>query len=299
MILVAGDLMLDVLLLPELKAEEQGAGLLVRSGGSAANTAAWLGHQGAEVTFVGCAGHDGVGAMVRDELRRSGVRLAVRRVAAETGSVAVEVMPDGERVMRSSRGANQMLRAMDLSRAGGRGPLEAIHLTGYALLAPDGLDLLHEAHRLARHSGALLAFDPSSPGVIAYIGAERLLSVLTEAGVRLFLPNIAEAEALTGTHDPAAMALALARRFERVALKTGATGALGAQGRQVTPVRTAPVPAVDTTGAGDAFNAGVLRGLVMGIPLIEAVDEGNRLAGMCVRRYGARPPPPDRADPPR
>src|SRR5579872_2647674 len=53
MMVVVGDLLLDVLLLPELTHSEQPAGMLARSGGSAANTAAWMGHLGRPVVFVG------------------------------------------------------------------------------------------------------------------------------------------------------------------------------------------------------------------------------------------------------
>ncbi len=92
MMLIAGDLLLDVLLLPELKHSEQPAGMLARSGGSAANTAAWMARLGSRVSFVGCVGDDGIGHILRQELIAEGVHAHIRTVhGIETGCVAVEL----------------------------------------------------------------------------------------------------------------------------------------------------------------------------------------------------------------
>jgi ribokinase len=136
--LVVGDLLLDVLLLSELKHSEQPAGMIARSGGSAANTAAWMQHLGCPVRFVGCVGNDGIGDMLRRELREVGVETRVRTVdGLETGCVAVELDAHGERLMRSSRGANVALVADDV-RGANVGDIWGVHLTGYALLGVGG-----------------------------------------------------------------------------------------------------------------------------------------------------------------
>src|SRR5947209_7301551 len=150
MMVVVGDLLLDVLLLPELTHSEQPAGMLARSGGSAANTAAWMGHLGSPVLFVGCVGPDGIGDMLRAELRLEGVQTEVRSVAGmETGCVAVELDARGERLMRSSRGANVALVADDLLRVVPNS-VWGVHLTGYALLGAGSFELLEAASQVAR-----------------------------------------------------------------------------------------------------------------------------------------------------
>jgi sugar/nucleoside kinase (ribokinase family) len=288
-ILVAGDLLLDIFLLPELRAEEQAAGLLVRCGGSAANTAAWMSRQGLEVCFVGCVGDDSVGEMLSAELLAHGVHTRIRVVdGAETGCVAVEVGKSGERAMRSSRGANMSLSPNDLlSSASGDTPL--VHLTGYALLGPFGLQLLRSAGDIARSTGALLSFDPSSVGVINQVGTETLTGELERAHVGVLLPNREEALALVRGASIESAAQRLCSIVPTVVVKDGGDGAVVARDCSTTRVPTRTIEPLDTTGAGDAFNAGALSVLLQGGTLREACEVGHALAARAITQYGGRP----------
>ena len=289
MILSVGDVLLDILLLPQLQREEQRSGIAVRGGGSAANTAAWVEHLGYPVRFVGCVGGDPLGAMLAAELRAGGVQTAVRTVAgAETGCVAVEVTPAGERVMRSARGANEALSPEDIRRAVSPG-VKGVHLTGYALLGPYGPELLEAAGQAARAAGALLSFDPSSQGVVNRFG-ERLLEEVERCGVDLLLPSRPEAEELTGETRVAKAAEQLASSARMVVITDGERPAVINAGGVTGEVPTQPVQPVDTTGAGDAFNAGVLVELLHGAALPEACRQGHRLAREVIFQYGGRPP---------
>lgn len=281
--------MLDVLVLPELRSPEQASGIVVRSGGSAANTAAWLAWIGQAVTFVGCAGDDVAGLMLTGELRGCGVVAAIRQVAGvPTGAVLVELGERGERVMRSSRGANLALDGDDIARATNRDS-KLIHLTGYALLGPASLRVLHMAAERAREIGALLSFDPVSTGLIDRYGAETLLSVLSKS-VNILMPSREEALALTGMSDLEMAASTLGDAIGTIVIKDGESGAYLSHADVTTRVTTRPLQALDTTGAGDAFNAGFLSGIVRGESAIEACHRGNAVAAECVARYGARPP---------
>lgn len=289
MILVAGDLLLDIFLLPELRAEEQAAGLLVRCGGSAANTAAWMARQGLEVRFVGCVGDDPMGKMLSAELLSHGVQTGTRIVAgAETGCVAVEVGGSGERVMRSSRGANMALSPDDLLCAASRDTV-LVHLTGYALLGPFGLQLLRTAADIARSTGALLSFDPSSIGVINQVGPQSVMRELEQAGIGALLPNREEAIALVGGGSIESAAESLCSTVPTVIVKDGGYGALAAKHGSLTRVQTTPARALDTTGAGDAFNAGALSALLRRGTVTEACEEGHSLAARAISQYGGRP----------
>src|SRR5579884_2225628 len=98
MIAVIGDLLLDIFILSELQEAEQGEGIVLRGGGSAANTACWVAALGEPVTFVGCTGDDPRGIMLARELRDRGVTPWVRAIPrSETGAVAIEVSDSGER----------------------------------------------------------------------------------------------------------------------------------------------------------------------------------------------------------
>jgi sugar/nucleoside kinase (ribokinase family) len=289
MMLVVGDLLLDVLLLPELTHSEQPAGMLARSGGSAANTAAWMGHLGSQVRFVGCVGADGIGDMLRAELRLEGVQTEVRSVdRLETGCVAVELDAHGERLMRSSRGANVALVGDDLLRAV-PDDVWGVHLTGYALLGVGGFELLKTAADVARSHGALLSFDPSSEGAIETLGRDRLLGVLKQCGVGLVLPNIVEAVALTGREDPSEAAAVLGNTARMVVVKCSDHGAVIFAGGELCQVPTEPIVPLDTTGAGDAFNAGLLSALMRGDDLENACRLGHVVASEAIQIYGGRP----------
>ncbi|HEX6506241.1 MAG TPA: PfkB family carbohydrate kinase, partial [Chloroflexota bacterium] len=257
MILVAGDLMMDVLLLPELRKAEQPDGLLLRSGGSAANTAAWIGFLRKPVTFVGCVGADAVGEVLIRELQAMNVNTVVRAVPdLETGAVADEITTEGERVMRSARGANQALSPADILAAA-RADLWAVHITGYALLSPYRLQILNAAGEVAARCGARLSFDPASVGVIETFGREALLAEMVRCGVDIVLPNSVEALALTGASSIDDAAAQLGECVPTVVVKDGASGALYSSGGEAERVPTTPLRPVDTTGAGDAFNAGL------------------------------------------
>lgn len=291
MMLVVGDLLLDVLLLPELKESEQPAGMLARSGGSAANTAAWMSHLGCQVTFVGCVGTDGIGRMLEAELRAQGVVTEVRAVdGLETGCVAVELDARGERLMRSSRGANVALVGDDLQRIQ-PGSIWGVHLTGYALLGLGGFDLLDATAEFAKMHGATLSFDPSSEGVIKTLGRERLLQELARCNVQLLLPNMLEAGALTGHEAASDAALALAEIAPTVVVKCSERGAVICTKGVLQDVPTQPVSPLDTTGAGDAFNAGLLATLRTGNELRAACKRGHEVAREAIGIYGGRPIP--------
>ena len=289
MILVAGDLMVDVFVLPELHEAEQPEGLLIRGGGSAANTAAWVAALGEPVTFVGAVGDDAPGRMLVDELQHEGVVPRVRTVSTEpTGAVLVNVTSEGERIMRSSRGANMAL-APDNLRAAEQTECSNVHITGYALLGPYGLSLLEAAARLAHAQNALLSFDPSSPGVVKAIGREELRQALRELGVGVLMPNAEEALCISRATEVHAAARDLAQLTPAVVIKNGPEGAIAAQGQLIIDVPTPPRAPRDTTGAGDAFNGGALVGLSRGRSIAEACEMGNESAGRVITWIGGRP----------
>jgi ribokinase len=288
-ITVIGDLMLDVFVLSQLQEEEQGGGLVFRAGGSAANTACWLAHLGQTVSFVGCTGNDTVGRSLVGEMAEEGVLCQIREVEAkETGGVAVEVKDAGDRVMRSSRGANEYLCPQDILSSARFEPAY-IHLTGYSLLGPFGLEILWAAHQLAVACNSLLSFDPSSRGVIRRFTAEGLLQALTDNNVAVLLLNQDEAEELSGVAEAGEAANTLAKAIGTVVVKDGAQGSVWSGGGGGGGVRTYPIDPLDTTGAGDAFNAGVLSGLINGDDINEACMAGQRCASQVLEQFGGRP----------
>jgi sugar/nucleoside kinase (ribokinase family) len=207
---------------------------------------------------------------------------------AETGVVAVEVTADGERIMRSSRGANMDLSPNDVARLSRAKPT-LVHLAGYSLLGPFGLEILRSAGRLAQSTGAKLSFDPSSPGVIELFGPEPLLDAMVAAGVEILLPNAEEARALIGARTPETAGAQLAGSIPVVIVKDGSRGAVYSTAGVTQRVPVDPLQPLDTTGAGDAFNAGVLAALVEQKTLAVACLQAHETARRVLRHCGGRP----------
>jgi sugar/nucleoside kinase (ribokinase family) len=277
------------------------ADVLVMGGGAAANTAAWLAHDGLPTTFVGRIGDDLLGRAGRRELEDGGVDcvLAVDPVRP-TGTCIVLVMPDGERTMVPDPGANQALTPQDLPDdlfATGR----HLHLSGYTLMVDSSRMAGLSALDRARLRGMTTSVDVASVGPLADTGAARFLSWVS--GVDVLLANDEEAALLAGLPAPrddagAEAAIAAGREAARVlrasattvVVKLGARGSLAddaEQGEAFSPA--VPVDVHDTTGAGDAFAAGFLPAWCDGVDLEVALGRGNRAAARVVGRVGARP----------
>jgi sugar/nucleoside kinase (ribokinase family) len=138
----------------------------------------------------------------------------------------------------------------------------------------------------ALDAGCTVSVDPASTGPLEAYGIDRWLA--DTAGATLLLPNADEARLLTGCADAADAARSLATRHAVVAVSLGADGALWASGGAVLhrPAHRATV--VDTTGAGDAFTAGLLATWLRGGDPEAALDSGLALACEVVGRPGAR-----------
>jgi sugar/nucleoside kinase (ribokinase family) len=165
-------------------------------------------------------------------------------------------------------------------------PGDHLHLSGYALLDPGPRPAARAALAAAAAAGCTVSVDPASTGPLRAYGADRWLA--DTAGATLLLPNAEEALLLTGCRGPEEAARALAGRHAVVAVSLGADGALWASGGELLHRPAHPARVLDTTGAGDAFAAGLLAAWLAGRPPAEALEAGLGLAAGVVGRAGAR-----------
>lgn len=262
------------------------AAISTRGGGAGANVAVHLARSGLPVVLAGCIGDDAAAAVLVAELASAGVQLRLRSVpGAATGTVVSLVESDGVRSMLADRGANLQLRPDDVPSPTPGGHL---HLSGYTLLDPAPRAAGLAALAAASAAGATVSLDPASTGPLAHYGVDRWLADTASATV--LLPNADEARLLTGCADVAAAARTLAGRHEIVAVTLGAEGALWASGSDVVHRPAHPTTVVDTTGAGDAFAAGLLAAWLAtpAIDPADALDAGLARAADVVRSPGAR-----------
>jgi ribokinase len=241
-------------------------------GGKGSNQAVACARLGSRVELVSCVGKDTFGAQALDLYRREGVgaRWVGTSSRLPTGLGAILVTPDGRNAIVVDIGANREMDEAFVDRS-------AAALDGASVLltvteAP--LEAVTHAVELAHARKIPVVLNPA-PAVALPASTLSKVSVLT--------PNAAELAALTGaetkTVDQAAAAarLLLDRGAAAVVVTLGESGALVCEGTRVLHVAAPRVEVVDTTGAGDAFSAGLAVALSEGM----ALGEAARFAACC------------------
>jgi sugar/nucleoside kinase (ribokinase family) len=253
----------------------------LHGGGCALNTASALTRLGCTAAVSGKVGADPLGDFLLRLLDQRGVdrRGVIRDPSVPTSATVVLVGGDGERTFLHAKGANGRLDASELDPEllfSGR----CLHIAG--ALVVDGLDgepcaaLLAEARRRQVLTSVDTVWDATGRW-------ERILPLLVHTDV--FMPSLAEATAISGETDPAAAAAWLERAgARRVVVKLGADGCYVDGVGHVSGV---DVTAVDSTGAGDAFAAGLLYGLLAGWPVERAARLANAAGALATTAVGA------------
>jgi sugar/nucleoside kinase (ribokinase family) len=139
---------------------------------------------------------------------------------------------------------------------------------------------------LAKSSGVKVAFTVSDPFLIAQFRDE--FWVLIRGPVDLLFCNLEEARSLTGMRDPIECAREIHRHSQNVALTLGGDGSILMHEGTAIPIEGVPVQAIDTTGAGDMYAAGLLYGVTAGLPWKNAGRLASHAAARIVSQMGAR-----------
>jgi sugar/nucleoside kinase (ribokinase family) len=244
--------------------------------GTAGGTAVDLAKLGAEVFSIGALGDDEIGDVVRGILSRYGVDHSgmVSISGVQTSATMLPIRPNGERPALHVMGANAKFSAADVDFAS-LATFDAVHVGGTFLMPTfDGADAA-SVLKAAREGGAFTTMDVlgvSKPGLDATLAPS--LPYLD-----YFMPNIEEAQLVTGLTDRGAIGqYFLDRGVGTVILKMGAEGSsIHSPGEAEVLVPAFRVDVVDTTGCGDAYDAGLIWALGSGWELLEAA----RLASAC------------------
>ncbi len=258
-ILVAGELNVDLVLqnyhnFPQLGREVLVDDVSLTLGSASAICAAGLARLGESVTFVGKLGCDSWGEVVMTSLRNLGVDLThvIRDPGIKTG-ITVSITSAKDRALVTYLGSIAELRATDIQDAWFAG-CRHLHVSSFFMqqaLRPGVRSLLARAHRFGLTTSIDPGFDPAEQW-----GAD-LVEALDEAD--LFFPNEVELAAITGESDPAAGLYALSGQRALTIAKLGSKGCMALVSGQLIQVPAFPIEPIDTTGAGDSFNAGFLH----------------------------------------
>lgn len=248
-------------------------------GGGAFIAAAHLAHLGRATALLANYGIDPLSQALAPQLDASGIDLRFLERRADAGPQVTVVMTGAEdRAFLSCRAGRAVParfgEALSWERAG------LLHIAEYATLV-DQPGLVARA----KAAGLAVALDPSWDDTL--ITDPGLLEAC--AGVDIFLPNEDEAAAITGTSRPDEALEILADDFPLVAIKCGSAGALLGAGDVRLSAKAPNVEAVDTTGAGDAFNAGFLDAYLLSRPLEACLEAGVTMGSLSVQVIGGAP----------
>jgi sugar/nucleoside kinase (ribokinase family) len=296
-VLVVGDANLDLVLRGDVvprfgQAEQLLAAADLTLGGSASLVAHGLARLGVRVALVAAVGDDAFGAMTLELLAGAGVDTTqvVRRPAGATGLSVILSPAEGERAILTHLGVIDSLTPADLPEPGAQ--VRHVHVASPYLV--NGVrDLLPPWLHAQRSAGRTVSVDTNDDPARAWTGLRTLLAAADEV-----LPNRDEvrrwASALglpDGSWQEAARAVA--SLGPRVIVKAGAEGGqvFGPEGALAT-VRAQPVTPVDTTGAGDSFDAGWIAGCLAGLAPEQALGWAVAAGSLSTRAAGGAPGQP-------
>lgn len=259
--------------------------LSLNIGGCAANAAIDLARVGVRVGVVGCVGDDPFGRFVIETLDRAGADTGSIRTLTEvgtSGTLIINVQGEDRRFVHTI-GANGKISVRDIPIERVR-EAKVLYVGGYLLMPSLQAEALAELFRQARAQGVTTMVDVVVPGPGNYL--RQLEPLLPETDV--FLPNNDEAQLLTGESDPRRQAEWFRAAGARtVVITCGGRGTvLAADGLRL-EAGAYPVDYVGATGAGDAFDAGYIVGLLESGDPRRALEWGSALGASCVRSISA------------
>lgn len=245
---------------------------------------------GLKVAFVGVVGDDLFGHFMLKEMAKRGIDTSgcIIDSSLQTGFSVILACPDGDKAILTFPGTIAALQATQinptfLERA------RHLHLSSYFLL--DGLRSdVPALFAAAKHQGMTTSLDTNWDPREQWDLKEVL------AHCDLFLPNEAEACAITGKREVGAALAKLSQQVPMLAVKRGALGGVAQSGMEQVSAAPLQVEVVDTVGAGDSFDAGFLYGYLQGWSLSATLDLALVCGSLSTRAAGGTPAQPTLAE---
>ena len=261
--------------------------VVVSPGGCGSNVAIGLAAQGIPTLLIARIGQDDAGKLVESYWQQARIDLRSLRYDLEKPTAVSIGLVDSQSQPRfiHTPGANGQLTADDLDvdqllQAGANW----LHIGGFFVLPGIVDGKMPEKLRQAQQAGLRISLDVvRSPSM-------RHPSVLWPClpYLEIFLCNTEEARIMTGMEEPVAAARELLRYGpKQVIIKIGEDGCLLVREKDAIRIPGIQITVLDTTGAGDAFAAGVIASLMRGAEIIEACRAGNRAGAQNAACFGA------------
>jgi sugar/nucleoside kinase (ribokinase family) len=266
--------------MPALGRESFADNVTIAAGGGAYITAAHLASLGRPTALLTRLGSDPLSQSLNPELEASGIDLSFVERSHDAGpQPTVALVKNGERAFVSRRAGGS--RPATLEQALSADGVAHLHIAEFATLkdTPEVIDL-------ARRFGLTISLDPSWDDELIRRDSD-FFEIC--AGIDLLLPNVEEGKALTGESADDAILRSLRERFPLVVLKRGEHGAIASCGSTHVSAEAIRVNVVDTTGAGDAFNAGFLHSWLGSSDLERSLAAGIEAGSLSVQSAGGAP----------
>jgi 2-dehydro-3-deoxygluconokinase len=267
------------------------------SGGDTLNTAIHLARLSCDVSFASALGGDPFSVELRESW--SGEGLNVETVLTDpqrtAGLYAIHTDEAGERSFtywRRESAARYLFAHPDIARveaAAEQADLLIFSLISLAVLPPEGRHRLIDVAKRTVERGGRVAFDGNHRATLwDHVDAARQARDAAIALCEFGLPTLDDERAMDGPADAEKVAARwMASGAKEVVVKLGSDGCLTAEGTVAPLQRLDPV---DTTGAGDAFNAGYLHARLNQQGVVAAAKAGHELAAWTVMQRGGIPP---------
>ncbi|MFE5092398.1 sugar kinase [Streptomyces sp. NPDC056638] len=288
-------------LVPEPAAPLDGAGLLgVRIAGAESNVAMYLADHGIPARWVSALGDDPFGRRIRAEVAASGVDISGVRTDRHrpTGLLVKDPGTDGTRVHYYRRGSAASALTPDLLDDDAVRSAGLVHLSGVTpALSPGCRDLVTALlEPAAGERTRPVSFDVNHRAALWPDGTAAVVLLGLARRADITFVGLDEAQALWGDGLGDAFAVRDLLPDPRIlVVKDGARAATAFDGSEVHTVPAPRVEVVEPVGAGDAFAAGFLAGLLRGEDIVRALRLGHLTAGAALRVTGDHGPLPDRA----
>ncbi|MEM3737429.1 MAG: carbohydrate kinase family protein [Candidatus Bathyarchaeia archaeon] len=258
-------------------------------GGSAANTAVGMARLELKTGYIGKVASDREGEILLKSFRDEGVDTGgvIVSKSGRSGTVTGYIDKKGERALYVDPGVNDTLRFEEIS-LDYAGSAKLLHLTSFVGTIP-----FEAQKKLVKILPNIeVSFDPGE--IYARKGLRALKPLVKRS--RVIFPNENELKLLTGAGYVEGSRILLNEGADIVAVKLAERGCYVTDGKEAYLVEPNEVKVVDTTGAGDAFCAGFLYGLLNNKDLHTCGRIGNFVASRCIMRVGARAGLPKLAD---
>ncbi len=255
------------------------------AGGSAANTIIGIADLGGKAAYAGKVGQDALGDFCLGDMREMGVAIEVPQAEGHTGTCVVLITDDAQRTMLTHLGVSATLGPDDINEDDIK-QAKYVYIEGYLFTGDSTRAAAMKTIELAKKNNVKVAFTVSDPFLITLFKDQ--FWELIRGPVDLLFCNLEEARSLTGKEHPINCAHEIHKHAQNVALTLGPDGSLLMHDGQAIPIEGVDVKAIDTTGAGDMYAAGLLYGINNGMSWKQAGHLASHAAARIVEQLGAR-----------